>query len=157
LPGRKPAKEILAEMEADRPQVPVLPQGRDQAREKNNLQDRFQFCGGRAMPKGAMGHVEKNADLPERVGPSTRERLEDRRRKDENGMNAEHREIFEELMLAVKRKQERLKEIQAEEAAEARPSKVTTARNKEALELRNDIDRCLKDIDKLMELTAEGQ
>jgi len=157
LPGRKPANEILAEMEANRPQVPVLPRGRDQVAEKNNLQDRFQFCGGRAMPKGAMGHVEKSA-LPEPEGPTTRARLEDRRRKDENGMNAEHREIFEELMLAIKRKQERLKEIQAEEVAEARPSKVTTTRNKEALELRNDIDRCLKDIDKLMDLTAaDGQ
>eukprot|EP00932_Pfiesteria_piscicida_P018172 SRR837773.5037.p2 GENE.SRR837773.5037~~SRR837773.5037.p2 ORF type:complete len:157 (-),score=75.07 SRR837773.5037:9-440(-) len=139
-------------MEADRPQAPVLVKGRDQQAEKHQLQSRFQFCGGRAMPKGAMGHVEPSAELPAKVGQNAREIWEGRARLDENGMNADQREIFEDLMLAIKRKQERLKEIDAEEAAEAVKTKATTARNKEALELRNDIDRCLKDIDKLMDL-----
>lgn len=148
LPGRKPESEIRAEMEAQAPEVPNMPQGRNQAAEKAGLQHKFQFCGGRAMPKGAMGNVEAGAS-PEALVK------EDRRSLDDNGMNAEHREIFEELMLAVKRKQERIAEIDAQDAADnAKPSKEKTARNKEALELRNDIDRCLKDIDKLMDLTA---
>jgi len=154
LPSRKPASQIMAEMEAERPQVPNLAPGRDQAVEKQQLQARFQFCGGRAMPKGAMGHVEATADLPQ-VLESMRGRMEDRRRKDENGMDAEQREIFEELMLAIKRKQERLREIDAEDAADPKPSKAKTMRNKEALELRNDIDRNVADIDKLLELTEE--
>lgn len=155
IPGRKPASQILAELEAHRPEKPVLPRGRDHSVEKNLLQNKFQFCGGRALPKGAMGHVETGA-LPE-AAPNARARHESRRRKDENGMDAEQREIFEELMLAVKRKQERLKEIDAEEAADdpMRPSKARTSRNKEALELKNDVDRCLRDIDKLIELADQ--
>jgi len=153
VPLRRPAHEIQAEMEAQRPQIPDLPKGRDQSVEKQQLQSRFQFCGGRAMPKGAMGYVE-NAALP-KAGPSVRSQLQDRKKKDDNGMDAEQREIFEELMLAIKRKQERLKEIESAERGDDpnKPSKARTARNKEALELRNDIDRCMKDIDKLMELT----
>mmetsp|Transcript_22359 Transcript_22359/g.47728 ORF Transcript_22359/g.47728 Transcript_22359/m.47728 type:complete len:304 (+) Transcript_22359:66-977(+) len=147
LPGRKPESEIRAEMEAERPEIPDIPRGRDQAAEKAGLQDKFQFCGGRAMPKGAMGHVE-NAALPTALPKNNRRELDD------NGMNAEHREIFEELMLAIKRKQERIKEIDAQDALDSKPSKEKTEKNKEALQLRNDIDRCLKDIDKLMELTA---
>lgn len=154
LPGRRPGAEILAEMQAAKIPVPVLPKGRDHAAEKDRLQGRFQFCGGRALPPGAMGNVESGA-MPE-AAPSYTAMHQERQRRDENGMNAEHREIFEELMLAVKRKQARVAEIEAEEANEGiakGPSKARTARNKEALELRNDIDRCLKDIDKLIELT----
>mmetsp|Transcript_71674 Transcript_71674/g.184847 ORF Transcript_71674/g.184847 Transcript_71674/m.184847 type:complete len:324 (-) Transcript_71674:34-1005(-) len=154
IPCRKPAAEIMAEMEAARPEVPNLVAGRNQDAEKQGLQDRFRFCGGRAMPKGAMGHVEDSADLPQADGPSMREIYDGRRRVDENGMTAEHREIFEELMLAVQRKQDRIKEIDATDAADPKPSKAKTQRNKEALELRNDINRCLKDIDRLMEITA---
>mmetsp|Transcript_60605 Transcript_60605/g.198227 ORF Transcript_60605/g.198227 Transcript_60605/m.198227 type:complete len:380 (-) Transcript_60605:46-1185(-) len=156
LPGRKTESQIRAEMEAAVPERPNLPKGRDQHVEKQQLQDRFQFCGGRAMPKGAMGYVEASAALPKKVGPGARERLDQRRRRDENGMNAEQREICEELMLGIKSKQERLTEIEAEEAAETVKTKATTARNKEALELRNDIDRNLKDIDKVMEI-AEAE
>lgn len=148
LPGRKPESEIRAEMEAERPEIPDMPTGRDQAAEKAGLQDKFQYCGGRAMPKGAMGYVE-SAALPTALPKDNRRELDD------NGMNAEHREIFEELMLAIKRKQERIREIDAQDALDPKPSKEKTQQNKEALELRNDIDRCLKDIDKLMELTAQ--
>lgn len=151
LPGRKPANQIMAEMEADQPEMPNLPQGRNNGAEKQQLQDRFQFCGGRAMPKGAMGHVEHSEDLPQ-VVESIRGRLEERRRRDENGMDAEQRDIFEELMLAIKHKQERISEIDAEDATDPKPGKARTARNKEALELRNEINRNLADIDKLMEL-----
>jgi len=152
LPGRKPAAEILAEMEAAQPQVPNLPVGRNQAVEKQHLQDRFQFCGGRAMPKGAMGHVNDTLTLP-KPAPSIRAMLEDRSRIDDNGMNAEEREIFQELVLAVQRKQERLKEIDEENSADGKPGKAKTARNKEALELQNDIERCLGNIDTLLHCT----
>lgn len=153
VPCRKPGEQILAEMAAEVPQaMPHVP-GRNQAKEKRDLADRFQFCGGRMMPKGAMGHAEHSEDLPKLEGPNMRERSEARNAVDDNGMNAEHREIFQELMLAVQRKQDRIKEIDALNAAEKLASKAKTNRNKEALELRNDIDRCLKDIDRLMELT----
>lgn len=148
VPCRKPESEIRAEMDAVRPEIPDIPRGRDQASEKAGLQEKFQFCGGRAMPRGVMGNVE-SADVPAALPK------EDRRGVDDNGMTAEHREIFEEMMLAIKRKQERIAEIDAQDAADPKPSKEKTERNKEALQLRNDIDRRLQDIDKLMELTAQ--
>lgn len=148
IPCRKPASEIFAEMEAARPEVPDLKQGRNQAKEKHGLQDRFQFCGGRALPPGAMGHVP----VGEMPVPVPRHES-DRHQIDENGMTGEQREIFEDLMLAVKRKQARLAEIDAHMATDPVPSKAKTAMNKEALQLRNDVTSCLKDIDKLLELT----
>jgi len=159
-PGRRPAKEILAELEEANqamryagPPKDCQP-GRDQDAEKEGLQMRFRYCGGRALPPGAMGHVDK-AELPtvqKRPDPDDRHRI------GQDGLNKEEREIFEELVLAVRRKQARYSEICAEEEAEgpnAKPSKARTARNKEALELRNDIDRNLADINKLLDLTDQ--
>lgn len=145
VPCRRPAHEILAEMEACKPQRPNLPQGRNQLAEKQNLQDRFRFCGGQALPKGAMGNVPVG-ELPQAP------RRTDRQEVDENGMNQEHREIFEELMQAVKDKQARIAEIDAENAKEG-PSKAKTRRHREALLLRNEIDGCMRDVDKLLEIT----
>eukprot|EP00929_Paragymnodinium_shiwhaense_P111859 TRINITY_DN8014_c0_g1_i1.p1 TRINITY_DN8014_c0_g1~~TRINITY_DN8014_c0_g1_i1.p1 ORF type:complete len:334 (+),score=116.19 TRINITY_DN8014_c0_g1_i1:91-1092(+) len=149
IPCRKPAAEIIAEMEASAPEKPNLPPGRDQRREKEGLQDRFQYCGGRMMPKGAMGYVESSAAVPKAAANIAAER----RQLDENGMNAETREIFEELAKSVADRQARLKVLDAEDIADPKPSKAKTARNKEALQLRNDIERDLRDLDKLLELT----
>lgn len=150
LPGRRPGAEILAEMDAAEPERPVLPRGRDQQKEKKKVQDKFQYCGGRMMPPAAMGHVPA-AEMPE---PAPNVAME-RRVVDDNGMTAEHRDIFVELTLAVQRKQARLAQIDASEGEDPKPSKAKTERNKEALQLKNDIDRCLKDIDKLLELTED--
>lgn len=153
IPCRKPAQAILAEMENERPEKPDMPKGRDQVAEKEDLQNRFQFCGGRALPEGAMGNVPVG-ELPK---PAPDQRLWadwcGRDQVDTNGMTAEQRKMFEDLMQAVKRKQARIAAIDAEEAADPKPSKAKTARNKEALQLRNDIDRCLADIDTLLALT----
>lgn len=147
--GRKPGHQIRLEMELSRPQVPSLPKGRDSSVEKRNLQDKFRYCGGRAMPKGAMGHVPMAASLPKALPNPAAER----RRRGEDGLNAEEREIFEELALAIKRKQARLEELDAESTADPRPSKARTTRNREALELQNDIASCARDIEKLLQLT----
>jgi len=162
IPCRRPAREILAELEAEqalarRSGAPVdLPKGRNQDVEKQGLQDRFRYCGGRAMPPGAMGYVENASLPPTGLAAKAAAQREDRRKLDENGFNAEQREIFEELIEGVKRKQARIAEIDAADKSDARPSKAKTALNKEALELRNAIDRDLKDVDKLLQLT-EGQ
>eukprot|EP00927_Polykrikos_kofoidii_P008373 TRINITY_DN13476_c0_g1_i1.p1 TRINITY_DN13476_c0_g1~~TRINITY_DN13476_c0_g1_i1.p1 ORF type:complete len:333 (-),score=82.60 TRINITY_DN13476_c0_g1_i1:42-1040(-) len=146
--GRRPAHEILAEMESAKPERPNLPRGRDQNTEKQGLQDNFTYCGGKMMPEGAMGYVPKS-EMP-KAAPN---KAKERRQIDENGMTAEQREIFEELTLAVKYKQERIAEIDAEQKRDPKPSKAKTDRNKEALQLRNDIQECLANIDKLLELT----
>jgi len=148
LPGRKMHADIVAEMEAEEPEKPDIRPGRDQVRVKQALQDRFQYCGGKMMPPAAMGHVASGS-IPE---PAVNVAAE-RRLVDENGMNAEQRDMFEEITLDVREKQVRLAEIDATESSDPRPSKDKTDRNKEALQLRNDIDRNLKDLDKLMELT----
>lgn len=159
IPCRRPAQDIFAELEAEQARIrragaPVdLPKGRDQTAEKQGLQDRFHFCGGRAMPPGAMGHVPAGALPPTGGAARAAAGREDRKRIDENGFNAEQREIFQELISAVQRKQARIAEIDQEEAKDPRPSKAKTARNKEALELKNEVDRDLKDIDKLLQLT----
>lgn len=149
--GKKQLDQIIADTD-DYLDVPEKPApGRNQDKEKDDLQQKFQFGGGNAMPKGAMGSVPKG-DVPRAQprpdkGPDI----------DETGMTREQREIFEELIMAVQRKQARLKEIDAEEAEEKAANKKAgkdqTERNKEALQLQNDIDRLLKDIDKLMELS----
>jgi hypothetical protein len=151
-PRRKPAAEILAEMQAARPEVPDnMARGRDQASEKQRLQDHFRYCGGNMMPKGAMGNV------PPGELPKVAERAAARGQVDLNGMTAEHREIFQELAMAIQRKQARIDEIDAEDQADSRPSKKKTDRNKEALELKNAIGVCLKDIDRLLALTEAVQ
>merc|ERR1712186_80630 len=108
---------------------PSLKPGRDNAAEKSDLQDRFRYCGGQMLPKGAMGNVpqgeipkaaQKKQRNPNDVDPET-------------GMTLEQHEIFEELTQAVHRKQERLKEIDSLNALDAKPSKARTDRNKEAL------------------------
>lgn len=147
MPGRKPQSEIQAEMDAMQPERPCLPMGRNQDKAKDHLQDRNQYCGGRMMPPGAAGHVEKSAMPKALVRPS-----QERRALDENGMNAEQREMFQELTEAIRDKQGRLAALDAEEKADPRPSKKRTDQNKEALQLRNDIDRDLKDVDKFLEL-----
>mmetsp|Transcript_47009 Transcript_47009/g.125584 ORF Transcript_47009/g.125584 Transcript_47009/m.125584 type:complete len:359 (-) Transcript_47009:243-1319(-) len=151
-PKRKPAAEILAEMQAARPEIPDnMARGRDNASEKQRLQDHFRYCGGNMMPKGAMGHV------PAGEVPKVSERAEARGQVDLNGMTAEHREIFQELVLAVQRKQARIDEIDAADQADTKPSRKKTERNKEALELKNAIGVCLKDIDRLLALTEAAQ
>jgi len=154
LPGRKPAAEILAEMERSKPSKPNLEPGRDQAAAKRGLQDRFRYCGGRALPKGVMGNVA-DADMPD--PEDVRKYLPERwDHIDESGLTREQREIFVEITKAISYKQSRLKEIDAEEKADPVPSKAKTNRNKEALQLQNDINRCVSDIDKLLELTEQG-
>mmetsp|Transcript_61049 Transcript_61049/g.101319 ORF Transcript_61049/g.101319 Transcript_61049/m.101319 type:complete len:297 (+) Transcript_61049:86-976(+) len=149
VPCRKPASEIFAEMEEQRPQKPNLPEGRDQAAVKRDLQDRFRYCGGKAMPEGAMGHVPKGELPPSVVRPAKDHATQ----VDENGMTEEHREIFLELTRAVQYKQARLAELDRENAAEPKASRAKTNRNKEALQLQNDIQRCLTDIDTLLAIT----
>eukprot|EP00931_Biecheleriopsis_adriatica_P104418 TRINITY_DN79092_c0_g1_i1.p1 TRINITY_DN79092_c0_g1~~TRINITY_DN79092_c0_g1_i1.p1 ORF type:complete len:350 (+),score=90.01 TRINITY_DN79092_c0_g1_i1:57-1106(+) len=159
IPCRRPAREILAELEADQARLRVagaprdLPRGRDQDVEKQGLQDRFQYCGGRMMPKGSMGHVSAGSLPPSGMAAKAAAMREDRKKLDENGFNAEQREIFEELISGVRRKQARVAEIDEADRLDPKPSKAKTALNKEALELRNAIDRDLRDIDKLLELT----
>eukprot|EP00913_Durusdinium_trenchii_P016490 g15500.t1 len=92
------------------------------------------------LPKGSMGYVEPG-ELPSGEEEGGRRR-EDRKRFDENGFNAEQREMFEDLI--------------DEEGIDQRPSKARTALNKEALELRNAIERDLKDMQQLMTI-GEGQ
>jgi len=147
--GRRPAHEIAAEIEGYRPQRPNLSKGRDQDVEKRDLQDRFRFCGGNALPKGAMGHVLPN-EMPVTHDDAAQERLLD----EETGMSREEREIFRELTLAVKRKKERLEELDAANEADPEPSKARTERNKEALQVQNDIQTFMIDIDKLLDLTS---
>ncbi|CAE6927179.1 unnamed protein product [Symbiodinium sp. CCMP2456] len=160
IPCRRPAREIFAELEAEearrRRAQPDLPKGKDLDHEKQNLQDRFRYCGGRMLPKGSMGYVEPGSVPPTGGAAEAATRREDRRRFDENGFDGEQREIFEDLVGAVQRKQARLAVIDDEQLADPKPSKAKTARNKEALELRNGIERDLKDIETLMSL-AEGQ
>ncbi|CAE6971945.1 unnamed protein product [Symbiodinium natans] len=160
IPCRRPAREILAELEAEearrRRTQPDLPKGKDLDNEKQNLQDRFRYCGGRMLPKGSMGYVEPGSVPPIGGASEAAARREDRRRYDENGFDGEQREIFEELVGAVQRKQARIAQIDDEQLSDPRPSKAKTARNKEALELRNGIERDLKDLETLMSL-AEGQ
>ncbi|CAE7819052.1 HKR1 [Symbiodinium sp. CCMP2592] len=160
IPCRRPAREIFAELEAEearrRRAQPDLPKGKDLDHEKQNLQDRFRYCGGRMLPKGSMGYVEPGSVPPTGGAAEAATRREDRRRYDENGFDGEQREIFEDLVRAVQRKQARLAVIDDEQLADPKPSKAKTARNKEALELRNGIERDLKDIETLMSL-AEGQ
>lgn len=151
-PGRKPASEILAEMEANKPERPDLVPGRNQAAVKQDLQDRFQFCGGNAMPKGAMGYVTKgqvpDAKLVRRELPERWDHV------DESGLTREQREIFVELTKAIQYKQGRLAEIDALDAASAeqKPTKAKTERNREALQLENDIQTYIKDLDKLLQM-----
>mmetsp|Transcript_58315 Transcript_58315/g.138991 ORF Transcript_58315/g.138991 Transcript_58315/m.138991 type:complete len:319 (+) Transcript_58315:85-1041(+) len=148
--GRKPAKEIMAEMQASKVEKPDLPEGRDHAAEKQRLQDKFRYCGGNAMPKGAMGYVPKG-EMPVAKPRAPEERLDffD----EAAGMTVEQRQIFEELVQAVKRKQDRLAEIDAENAAEdGKPSKARTARNKEALQLQNDIRALTADVELLLKV-----
>jgi hypothetical protein len=150
-PGRKPESEIRAEMEAHRPQRPNLKEGRDQVAEKNGLNNRFRYAGGNAMPPGAMGHVPKG-EMPDAA--SVRRPLEDRwDHVDESGLTREQRGIFSDLTAAIADKQQRLAALDAQEVADSKPSKAKTARNREALSLQNDIQRCLADIDKLLEIT----
>eukprot|EP00439_Symbiodinium_sp_Y106_P031210 s2642_g3.t1 len=160
IPCRRPAREIFAELEAEearrRRAQPDLPKGKDLDHEKQNLQDRFRYCGGRMLPKGSMGYVEPGSVPPTGGAAEAATRRENRRRYDENGFDGEQREIFEDLVRAVQRKQARLAVIDDEQLADPKPSKAKTARNKEALELRNGIERDLKDIETLMSL-AEGQ
>ncbi|CAK9072234.1 Hypothetical protein SCF082_LOCUS35566, partial [Durusdinium trenchii] len=67
IPCRRPAKEILAELEAEQARrlrtVPDLPKGRNQDLEKQGLQERFRYCGAKMLPKGSMGYVEPG-ELP---------------------------------------------------------------------------------------------
>jgi len=150
IPCRKPASQIFAELECHTPQRPPdLKPGRDLSREKADLQDCFHFCGGRALPRGAMGHVPQG-QLPKTVASHRAVR---NTRDPTTGMTGEQQEIFQDLMQSVKEKQERLATIQAEEATDTKPSKAKTARNKEALELRNGIERCLQDINTLLSIT----
>lgn len=161
LPGRKPASIILAEMEAGVPKRPDLPSGRDQAAEKRSLQDRFRYGGGQALPPGAMGNVPKGEMPPARASSVGARRKEQQlRHQRESGMTAEQREIFQELTLAVKSKQARLAELDAADAAEKasgqKPSKASTERNKEALQLQNDIESCVRGIDTLLSITEDA-
>lgn len=149
IPCRKPAAEIFAEMQDQRPEKPNLPQGRDQAAVKQDLQDRFRYCGGRALPEGAMGHVPR-AELPAAVARAPKDHAT---RIDESGLTVEQREIFVELTRAIQYKQERLAELDTENAADPKASKAKTSRNREALQLQNDIQRCLNDIDTLLTIT----
>lgn len=161
-PGRRPAAEILAELEEAlrAPERPNLAPGRDRDAEKVDLQDRFRYGGSRAMPPSAMGYVPNGAACDQgdlkKAAAGARAARQERRRIGLDGLNAEQREIFEELLEAVKRKQARIKEITTENAADPKPGKAKVLRDREATELRNDVDRDLRDIEKLLELT-EGQ
>mmetsp|Transcript_7835 Transcript_7835/g.18259 ORF Transcript_7835/g.18259 Transcript_7835/m.18259 type:complete len:309 (+) Transcript_7835:61-987(+) len=147
--GRKPGQQILEEMQAAKPEKPNLVEGRDHAAEKSRLQDKFRYCGSNAMPKGAMGYVPKG-EMPKAL-PRQQERLDSY--DEAAGMTVEQRQILEELVQAMQRKQQRLKEIDAENAAEeGKLSKVRTVRNKEALQLQNDIQGLTADIDLLLKL-----
>eukprot|EP00434_Breviolum_minutum_P028789 symbB.v1.2.025462.t1/scaffold2453.1/size78854/7 len=141
VPCRRPAKEILAELEA------WLHSSWD--REKYGLQERFRYCGAKMLPKGSMGYVEPGELPPTGQGVEAASRREARKRLDENGFNAEQREIFEDLIIGVQDKQARIARID-EEGLDLKPSKAKTAKNKEALELRNAIERDLKDMQSLM-------
>mmetsp|Transcript_9052 Transcript_9052/g.21687 ORF Transcript_9052/g.21687 Transcript_9052/m.21687 type:complete len:332 (+) Transcript_9052:82-1077(+) len=160
LPCRRPAREIFAELEAEearrRRDQPDLPRGKDLDFEKQNLQERFRYCGGRMLPKGSMGYVEPGELPPTGGAAEALSRRQDRKRLDENGFNGEQRDIFQDLVRGVQHKQARLAYIDDEQVADPKPSKAKTARNKEALELRNAIERDLKDIETLMTM-AEGQ
>jgi len=155
IPCRRPAVEILAELEAEqarrRAEIPDLPKGRNQDHEKFSLQERFRYCGAKMLPKGSMGYVEPGQVPPTGGATEAALKREERKRLDENGFNAEQREIFEDLIIGVQRKQARIAQID-EEAVDQRPSKAKTAKNKEALELRNAIDRDLKDMQTLMSM-----
>lgn len=96
-----------------------------------------------------MGHVLPN-EMPVTHDDAAQERLLD----EETGMSREEREIFRELTLAVKRKKERLEELDAANEADPEPSKARTERNKEALQVQNDIQTFMIDIDKLLDLTS---
>jgi len=149
-PGRKPASEILAEMDAYRPQRPKLVEGRDQGAEKRGLQDKFRYGGGNAMPSGAMGHVPKGP-MPD--AESVRTPLEDRwDYVDDSGLTREQRGIFVDLTEAIKDKQGRLAELDAQDNVDSKPSKEKTKRNRESLQLQNDIQRCVTDMDKLLQI-----
>lgn len=144
----------MLEIEAHRPEKPNLPEGRNQAAEKNDLQEKFRYCGGNAMPKGAMGHVPKGVMPPQ---PAKR-READGHVDPETGMTREERQMFDELTEDVRYKQARLKEIdtldKSEETDGKKPSKANTERNKEALQLQNDLERHMADINKLLDLTG---
>jgi hypothetical protein len=132
---------------------PKLKAGRDQATEKKNLQEKFRYCGGNAMPSGAMGHVPKGAvpDITE-----VRRQLPERwNHVDETGLTREQRTIFAELTEEVQDKQQRLAELDSQDSADQdqKPSKARCQRNKESLQLQNDIQRCLHDIDRLLHVT----
>jgi len=146
--GKKPVHDIMAEVDASRPEKPQLKPGRNNAAEKEMVQDRFRYCGGSMMPKGAMGNVD-TGDMPEVLPRPQRGSDID----PETGMTLEQRDIFEELTKAVQWKQERLVAIDAEAEANPTASKGKTQRNKEALQLENDIKGCLKDIDLLLQIT----
>lgn len=153
VPGRKPEAEIRAEMKAEQPEQPRLKPGRDQAAEKHSLQDKFRYAGGNAMPSGAMGNVAKG-EVPDpavcrKVLPERWDHV------DETGLTKEQRNIFTDLTTTIQDKQARLDEIDIQDAAEqgAKQSKAKTQRNREALQLQNDIQGCVRDIDKLLEMT----
>jgi hypothetical protein len=152
-PGRKPEAEIRAEMEAQRPERPNLVPGRDQGAEKLGLQQKFRYAGGNAMPPGAMGHVPKG-EVPDAVA-SRREQPERWDHIDETGLTKEQRGIFADLTAAIQDKQARLAVIDSHERADDKPSKVKTQRNREALQLQNDIQSHVRDIDKLLEISEE--
>merc|ERR1712008_544621 len=148
--GRKPAQEIMAEMEVSVPEKPNLKPGRNNIAEKYDSQDRFRFCGGQMLPKGAMGNVPQG-DLPKAAPKNQRNPNEV---DPETGMTREQREIFQEFTQAVQLKQERLAEIDSQNISDAKPSRARTDRNKEALRLKNEIDECLKSIDTLIKITG---
>jgi len=152
-PGRKPASEILAELDSYKPTRPKLVPGRDQGAEKRGLQDKFRYAGGNAMPIGAMGHVPKG-EVPD-IAACRQVKIERWDHIDESGLTKEQRGIFSDLTSAVQDKQNRLKELDVQDNADPKPGKAKTQRNREALQLQNDIQSHVRDIDRLLEISEE--
>lgn len=157
--GKKPLEDILVETDDYASKIShnnKPARGRDQEKEKDGLAAVNQFGGGRMMPRGAMGYAEKSSVPAGKAEPRANPKNSSST-KDETGMTQEQREIFEELTSSIAYKQQRLKAIDEKEAKEimagCKPTQERTERNKEALQLQNDIDRLLKDLDKLMEIT----
>jgi len=158
-PGKKPKEDIIAETKNYEKEKPILPHGRDQEVVKERLQVQCEFGGGRMMPKGAMGNSKMEQVRVVNRMPASRRKMVEEEEKEESGgatvgMTREQKEMYAEKERNIEDMSRRLAEIDAEDVSIPVTSKLKTQRNKEALQLQNDIDRGRKDLIRLRALAG---
>mmetsp|Transcript_770 Transcript_770/g.1223 ORF Transcript_770/g.1223 Transcript_770/m.1223 type:complete len:235 (-) Transcript_770:120-824(-) len=140
LPGRKPEAVIRAETQDYERELERVAPGKNRAAMAEQLQNKFQFGGGRALPKGAMGHSVAVGAVPKPLPGRQQEARED------DGMTAEQREMFQEICDDVQHLQDEIAKFQGMKLANGAPCV-------EELELQNKLKAKLRDIETLMRVS----